>query len=151
MTVDNGQLTVMGIGDLLIPIIFFATLIWASIQDIRTKEVSDYIHVVIAVTAFNGYVNWDLLPMLLGAVLTALPLFIAALIKKDCIGGADIKLMTASGLILGAERGVIALIIGLFLGVVCTYVYRKVKKSDQTDSFAFVPYLAVGCMTAYLL
>ena len=141
----------MGMGVLLIPIIFFAALIWASVQDIRTKEVGDYIHIIIAVTAFIGCTIGGLLPMLIGAVVSALPLFIAALIKKGSIGGADIKLMAASGLILGAERGVIALIIGLFLGVVCTFIYRKIKKIDFTDSFPLVPYLAAGCGLAYLI
>ena len=132
-------------------IFFFAALICAAVQDIRTKEVGDYIHVIIAHTAFIGFDFANLPAMLTGAVVTALPLFIAGIIKKGSIGGADIKLMAASGLILGAVGGIIALVIGLFLGVGCTYVYRKIKKADMKTSFPFVPFLAAGCIIAYLL
>lgn len=140
----------MGTDLLFVPIAFFVTLVIAAVQDIRKKEVSDYVHATITVIALIGY-SGNLLAMLFGAVISALPFFIAALIKKGSIGGADIKLMAASGLILGAERGVIAVIIGLFLGVVCTYIFRKVRKVDLTLSFPLVPYLAVGCAAAYLL
>ena len=131
-------------------IFFFAALTYAAVQDIRTKEVGDYIHVIIAVTALISFDRANLPAMLIGAVVTALPLFIAGVAKRGSIGGADIKLMAASGLILGAVGGIIALIIGLFLGVGCTYAYRKLKKADMKRSFPFVPFLAVGCVVAYL-
>ena len=132
-------------------LIFFAALVYAAVQDIRTKEVGDYIHVIIAVTAFIGFDRAYLPAMLLGAVVSALPFFLSALIKKGSIGGADIKLMAASGLILGAGKGMIALILGLFLGVGCTFIYRKIKKADMKTSFPLVPFLAAGCMAAYLI
>jgi leader peptidase (prepilin peptidase)/N-methyltransferase len=135
----------------LIPIIFFLFLAYAAYQDIRTKEVDDYVHIIIAMTAFIGVTLSALPYMLFGAVITALPLLIAAVIKKGCVGGADIKLMAASGLILGAGGGIIALIIGLFSGVVSTYIYRRIKKTDTKTSFPLVPYLATGCMIAYFL
>ena len=132
-------------------LIFFAALIYAAKQDIKTKEVGDYVHVIIGTTAFLNF-SWSNLPfMLFGAVISALPLFIMALIKKGSVGGADIKLMAACGLTLGANGGITALIIGLFLGVNGTYVYRKIKKADMKASFPLVPYLAAGCIIANFL
>jgi len=131
-------------------IFFFAALCWAAVQDIRKKEVDDTIHVMIAVISLIGFAWANLPAMLLGAAISALPLFLAALVKQGSIGGADIKLMAASGLILGAERGMIALIIGLFSGVACTFLYRKAKKAGMKTSFPFVPFLATGCAAAYL-
>lgn len=130
---------------------FFAALCYAAAQDIKTKEVDDCVHVIIAVTAFIGFERGNLPAMLTGAALSALPLFTAALIKRGSVGGADIKLMAASGLILGAGNGIIAMIIGLSLGVGCTYVYRKTRKTALTTSFPFIPFLAAGCIVAYLL
>ena len=129
----------------------FGTLLYASVQDIRTREVGDYVHVIIAVIALLGIDGAALPAMLFGAAVSAIPLFIAALIKPGCIGGADIKLMAASGLILGAEKGILALIIGLFLGVGCIFFYRKIKKADLAVSFPLVPHLAAGCVAAYFL
>jgi prepilin signal peptidase PulO-like enzyme (type II secretory pathway) len=59
--------------------------------------------------------------------------------------------MAASGLLLGAIGGIIALIIGLFLGVGCTFIYRKLKNAEMKTSYPLVPFLAVGCVIAYLL
>ena len=132
-------------------LIFFAALFYASIQDIRTREVGDYIHITIAITAFVGSPAKHTPAMLLGAVVSALPLFIAGMLKSDSIGGADIKLMAASGLFLGAASGIIALVAGMFLGVVCTFVYRKLKNRDMKTSFPLVPFLSAGCVVAYLL
>lgn len=140
----------MGTG-LLVPIIYITTLCCASVQDIRTKEVGDCIHIIIAITAFIGFDRANLPAMLLGAVLTAIPLLVAACVKQGSIGGADIKLMAASGLLLGAARGILALCIGLFLGVTCTYLYRKLNKRDTKTSFPLVPFLSAGCVVAYLL
>jgi leader peptidase (prepilin peptidase)/N-methyltransferase len=137
--------------DLFAPLLFFGALIYASVRDIRTREVGDYVHVIIAIIALLGVACVNLPAMMLGAVVSALPLFIAALVKTGSIGGADIKLMAASGLLLGAERGAIALVIGLFLGIVCTFIYRKLQKADFTTPFPLVPYLAIGCVVAYFL
>jgi len=134
-----------------VPLFFFTALLWASVQDVKEKEVGDYIHVIIAVIAFVGLDRARLPVMLMGAVVSALPLLIAGIVKKGCIGGADIKLMAASGLILGAGRGFIALIIGLSLGAGCTFLYRKIKKADLAVSFPLVPYLTAGCAVSFLL
>jgi leader peptidase (prepilin peptidase)/N-methyltransferase len=136
---------------LIATLIFFTVLCYAAVRDIRTKEVGDYVHVIIVVTAFIGFERATLPAMFIGAIVTALPLLIAGLAKKGSVGGADIKLMAASGLILGASRGLIALTIGLMLGVVCTYTFRKLRKTDLKRSFPLVPFLAAGCAAAYLL
>ena len=137
---------------------FFSALIYASVQDIRTKEIGNYIHVIIAITAFIGFKLENLPFMLLGGIITALPMFLSALIKpgnvdagNTSVGGGDIKLMAASGLILGAGKGIIALIVGLFLGIVCTFIYRKIKNTDLKTSFPFVPYLAAGCVFVQII
>jgi len=140
----------MGTG-VLVPILFFAVLCVAAVQDIRAKEVDDRLHIIIAAAACIGFRAANLPGMLLGAVAAALPLLIAALVKPNSVGGADIKLMAASGLILGAGRGIIALVIGLTLGVVSTTIFRKRKKTDLATSFPLVPFLAAGCIAAYLL
>lgn len=89
--------------------------------------------------------------MLFGLFFTALPLFIAALMKEGSVGGADIKLMAAAGFLLGVQTGITALIVGMFLAVVCTVVYRRIKRLDINKSFPLVPYLTVGIITNIIL
>jgi leader peptidase (prepilin peptidase)/N-methyltransferase len=130
---------------------FFTALLYASVQDIKRREVFDCVHIIIAVTAFIGFERSNLPAMLFGAAAAALPLFIAGVAKKGSIGGADIKLMAASGLLLGAGRGVLALVAALTFGLACTLVPRLITKATLTESFPLVPYLALGCALAYLL
>ena len=53
--------------------------------------------------------------------------------------------------LLGAWKGIFALIVGLLLAVVVTAVTNKVKKQDQKAAFALVPYLWIGATIAYLI
>lgn len=58
------------------------------------------------------------------------------------IGDGDIKLMAATGLLLGWKLNFIALGIGCIAGSVIQMVLIKIKESDQR--FAFGPYLSLG-------
>ncbi len=127
------------------------TLYYAAMQDIQTREVDNSVSIVIAMTALIQFNSSHFLQMIFGSIVTALPLFIAALIKPGKLGGADIKIMAASGILLGAERGILALVIGLLLAVVCIPIYRTIKKKQKRAAFALVPFLAVGIYAAFLL
>lgn len=126
-------------------------LFYAAMQDFQTREVDDSVSVVIAMTALIQFDPSRWIYMLLGAIVTALPLFTAALIKPGKIGGADVKIMAASGFLLGAEKGMIALMAGLLLAVICIPLYRTIKKKQGKAAFALVPFLAAGIFAAFLL
>ena len=127
------------------------TLYYASVQDFQTREVDNSVSIMIAMTALIQFELSQWIYMLLGAVITALPLFAAALMKPGKIGGADIKIMAASGFLLGAEKGILALIVGLLSAVICIPLYRTIKKKPGKAAFALVPFLAVGIYAAFLL
>jgi leader peptidase (prepilin peptidase)/N-methyltransferase len=131
--------------------IFSLLLLYAANSDIRTREVSDTVHLMIGITGLIGITIEQVVPMLLGFVLIPLPLFITSIIKKDSIGGADIKLMAASAFLLGLEKGLIALMIGLLLAIVCTIIIRKTKKQGIKEAIPLVPYLSIGCLIAFLI
>ena len=141
----------MGTSISLVPIVFFAILLWASVSDIRTRQVPDKVSVIIAVISLIGVNPADIWEMCWQGLAVAAPLIIAALLKPGSVGGADIKIMAASAFLLGFHRGLAALCIGLALGVIGTTVFRKVKKMSVKDSFPLVPYLAAGCAIAFIL
>lgn len=68
--------------------------------------------------------------------------------KGKGMGGGDIKLMAASGILLGLDKSILALFIGAVSGAVihllCMRLYRKGRR------LAFGPYLAFGIFTAML-
>ena len=93
-------------------------LYYASLSDLGKREVPNYLSAMIVILAFVGFDASKLPSMLIGAAVVFLPQFIISLVMKDkANGGADIKLSTAAAFMLGAEKGIFALIVGLLAGV----------------------------------
>lgn len=96
--------------------------------------------------------NWFMLiSMALGLVVGALPLLLGAIFSKGGMGGADIKIMGATGLFLGIDKTFVALIIGLALSIIGYLVLRIMKKADKNAKLALLPYLCCGCIISPLL
>lgn len=132
--------------------VLLTLLIYASVKDIRTREVPDCVSVMVMILGLCGITAGDLPSMLMGFALVFLPQFIPAMIRPDkALGGADIKLSSAAAFLLGASRGVAALIMGLLLAVVIIPIIRKIKQLPQNEPFPLVPFLSVGIIAAYIL
>ena len=127
------------------------TLLKASHSDIKTRQVPDYLSVMIAIAALIGTTP-SLIPHMAGhALAVSAPLIAAALLAPGKLGGADIKIMTAAGFLLGFEKGIAALVIGLALSLICTFVIRKAKKERMTGTIPLIPYLSAGCVITLFL
>ena len=133
-------------------IILLALLLYASVRDIKTREVPDSISVLLLIL---GFVDTDIerLPsMLLGMVLVFLPQFVSALINPSkALGGADIKLSSAAAFLLGAQRGLFALIVGLTLAVIVMPIIRKIRNLPKDQPFPLIPFLSIGIVAGYLI
>ena len=132
-------------------LILFMLLLYASNSDFRTREVSDVIPLMIAITALIGITASNISGMILGAVCITVPQLIVVAFKPNSYGGADIKIMAACSFLLGLERGFLAIIAGLVVAIITTIITRKVKKKDMNEAFPIVPYLAIGSFLAYLI
>ena len=133
-------------------ILLAGLLIYGSIHDIRTHTMPDRVWMGIAGISFLGIRLCDLPSMLLGAaavLLIEVPL--AVLLKDRAIGGADIKLSAAGAFLLGWQKGLAALILGLTLSLIVVPIVRRVRHEDSRKAFPLVPFLAVGIMTAALI
>ena len=133
-------------------ILLAGLLIYGSIHDIRTHTMPDRVWMGIAGISFLGIRLCDLPSMLLGAaavLLIEVPL--AVLLKDRAIGGAVIQLAAAGALLLGWQKGLAALILGLTLSLIIVPVARRIRHEDNRKAFPLVPFLAVGIMTAYLI
>lgn len=129
-------------------VFFLALLLWTAAIDIRTRTIPDQLSVLIALTAMFSYDRWNLI-----GVLAALP-FLCAALTCGGMGGGDIKLMAACGLVLGFSYGIMAQVIGLSLMLFYYAVYYLVQRSRgrmiQT-SFPLAPFLAAGCIISYFI
>lgn len=133
-------------------LILFCILLYASVSDIRKREVPDFVWIMLGILALADFESAKLPSMLVGAAAVFLPQFVLAMVRPDrAVGGADIKISTAAAFLLGAEKGILALIVGLAVAVVVMSIRCKVKKGGKSEAFPLVPYLALGIMTAYLI
>lgn len=133
-------------------ILLAGLLLYGSIHDIRTHTMPDWVWMGVAGTALLGMKLSALPSMLLGAaavLLIEVPL--AVLLKDRAIGGADIKLSDAGAFLLGWQKGLAALILGLTMSLIIVPIVRRIRHEDNRKAFPLVPFLAVGIMTAYLM
>ncbi|MDD4415149.1 MAG: A24 family peptidase [Oscillospiraceae bacterium] len=125
-------------------------LVFCSYSDIKSREVSDYLHVMILLTAFINCEISKIPQMVLAAVLVTLPmLIIVILCKGKAIGGADVKLSAACAFMLGITKGYVGLIVGLASGILVNIIIQMRK--NKAEGFPLVPYLAAAYMAAYFI
>lgn len=92
--------------------LFAALLLVTSFHDIRTREIPNRLPLAILGV---GILQISLIPALAGLVIASLPYLLAAIITNGRIGGGDIKLMAASGFVLGPAGALLQSVLGLSL------------------------------------
>ena len=133
-------------------IILLALLLYASVRDIKTREVPDSVSVMLLILGLVDVSIKEIPQMLLGMVLVFLPQFVSALINPSkALGGADIKLSSAAAFLLGAQRGLFALIVGLVLAVIVMPIIRKIRKLPKDQPFSLIPFLSIGIVAEYFI
>ena len=126
-----------------------------SLTDLETMEIPDALLLAAAAVSllrfFEGE-GWKscALSMLSGALAVSVPLLIIVLIadkvlKKESMGGGDIKMVAVLGLHFGAAKMLLLLIIACIIGLLAAYAMKKKKDA----AFPFGPALALaGWITA---
>ena len=119
-------------------------LIGASCRDIRCRRVPDRFSLGILLIALiiPDTEKW-------WGALCALPFFITALTIGG-IGGADIKLMGAAGMVLGFLEGITAMVMGLAGMLIFHLAKCLLHKGEAERSYPLVPFLAAGILFVYL-
>ena len=122
-----------------------SALLALSIIDFRTFEIPAGFNVFIAglglVRVLTDLSNWK--EYAIGFFVISAPLYLLYIITKGRgIGGGDIKLMAASGLLLGWQCTILAFIVGCIIGSVIHVLRMKITKADRV--LAMGPYLSIG-------
>lgn len=132
----------------LLAVILFIIAVW----DYRYHEIPDRFLIIIALLSFLQFQ-----PVHILGIFCALPyLLVAVFGRENGIGGGDIKLTAATGLILGLPSALEASVIGLcaFLaGTFFSNILRKREKSRENTKTArpLGPYLAAAVMVEYIM
>ena len=131
--------------------LFTSALIVLTVIDWRTYEIPISINIFILVLGglkvvldFNNFFDY-----LIGFFIVSGFLLILYMVTGGrAIGGGDIKLMAAAGLLLGWQLIVLAFLIGCVLGSILHLIRMKVSGADRM--LAMGPYLSAGLFIAML-
>jgi len=135
----------------LIGLILASVLIIITMIDIDTMEIYDRFHVVIMLLAL-AYIPVSGLPLfdrIIGFFIISVPFLIIALITNG-LGGGDIKLIAAAGLLLGYRSTLVTFIIASIFGGMIAIMLILTKQQNRKSLIAFGPYLCVGIFIAFL-
>lgn len=145
--------------DLLIPQVllwiqaglFFLLLSAVSYSDIRYREIPDCLQLAIAALSLVCFSPGNLAGILGAAPYLGAVLFID---RSDGIGGGDVKLAAATGVVLGLPASLTASLLGLtgfilYAGV-CSGIKRLLGKEGK-EGYPVGPFLSAGAIAAYLL
>lgn len=131
--------------------LFVLLLLAASVCDLRSREIPDWLQLAIAATALLCFSPQNLL-----GILGALPYLVMALLFNgmDGMGGGDIKLVAATGIVLGLPASLSMSIIGLVSFTIYATVHTVIRQHHgkvETIGFPVGPFLACGAVVAYFM
>lgn len=126
--------------------VLFPTLIVLSLWDIDRKEIPYTCSILIAVLGVLSFLVNDMpwYEHLIGAAVVAIPF--AVLCFLGAMGGGDVQLMAAAGLLLGwnvIPAAMIGIILGAIMGII-------IKVKTKLNIICFGPFLSVGIACGYL-
>lgn len=100
-------------------IVIVSILLVISIIDFKIKIIPNQLNVLLFISGiWSGFVFQEVtfLSRFLGVFSVSIPMFILAILCSGGLGGGDVKLMAASGVLLGIKWNIFAACAGLLLG-----------------------------------
>lgn len=131
--------------------LFLLLLLAISICDLRWREIPDSLQIALAATTLLNFSPVNLL-----GSFGALPYLVIALFFGGMagMGGGDIKLVAATGVVLGLSACLTASMIGLGCFVLYATIYTSGKRlhgNTEKIGFPVGPFLALGAAAAYFM
>ena len=128
-------------------IVIVSILLVISIIDFKIKIIPNQLNVLLFISGiWSGFVFQEVtfLSRFLGVFSVSIPMFILAILCSGGLGGGDVKLMAASGVLLGVTGNVFAACFGLLLGGFCGLFLLLTKRIGYKGCFALGPFLCLG-------
>lgn len=126
--------------------------------DLEHKVIFDRFHIILlalGLAACGSGDGVDIWSRILGGVWggTAFLLFFYGsiwILKREGLGGGDVKLVAAAGFLLGWERLFLAVLIASVLGSIVLLTVNRVNRDGRNTEYPFGPFLVVGILVALL-
>lgn len=131
--------------------LLFSALLALSVIDFRTYEIPIGFNLFILALGLIRLVtdlsNW--LEYAIGLIAVSLVLYVIYRVSGGAaIGGGDVRLMAATGLLLGWRLNILGFVFGCILGSVIHVLRMRLTKADHV--LAMGPYLALGTAIAVM-
>ena len=135
--------------------ISFYTDIKAYIIPDETNYFGLIVGIVFAVYKLITYTN-EGLDLLMGGIVAFLIFFMIGgitylILKKEGMGGGDIKLVTVIGFFLGLKNFIQVFVIAFLIAAVVSVILLIFKKKSRTDYVPFGPFLCIGAYITMLI
>ena len=120
-------------------LVVFGILLLISIVDFKIHMIPDQLNMLLFLAGiWSSFVFQEITitGRVVGIFVVSIPFFIIAVLSSGGLGGGDIKLMAASGVLLGVTGNVFAACFGLFL--------LLTKRIGYKECFALGPFLCLG-------
>jgi len=91
--------------------------------------------------------------LICGGGMLLLIYLIELIVKKEVMGGGDIKLFAMTGLFLGVKGGLLTILLSVYVGAIygiITIVYSKIKKQEYNSMIPYGPFISVGALIVVL-
>lgn len=129
----------------------FFLLLYASMSDLTDRHVANHISISILALSLISVPTVGIISMLVGgAVSAAIQIGVTAL-SGGGYGGADWKVSSACAFLLGWQRGLAGMVLGLLISVIFTLAYSKIKDRNINEGFALVPFISIGMMALFFI
>ena len=128
-------------------VLFLSLLSAASIMDMRKRIVPNSICIAIALI---GLICFS--PIKLFGIMSAMPFLFAGLYSGG-IGGGDIKLTAATGLVMGFKGAIAGIVLGISAMLIFHVLHKIFRKplEVETKAYPLAPFLSLGFLFIYFL
>lgn len=127
--------------------LYVLLLLIAAVRDWKIQKIDDRISICIVMLAIADQCISSGFPIserIGGALAVSVPMLLLSIVLPGAFGGGDIKMIAASGLMLGTRLVVRAMIIAVFAAGIFAMTALMMGRLSRKDRFAFGPFLALG-------
>jgi len=138
---------------------WFVTLVIGLATDLDQRVLADELTLPVipvallyALSGLNPLVGSALVPAVLAAILIPAVLYLPSIpFGAGAFGLGDVKYLIGAGLLLGGERGLGAVLIGLVVAGVTLFVLLVTRRIGRKSYVPFGPFLIFGALWAVLI
>ena len=124
-----------------------AVLVMITLIDAYTQMIPPALNIILGVLGLFSILSMpgiSVTERVIGFFCISVPMFLIVLLVPGGFGGGDIKMMAASGILLGWKGNLAAFFIGLIIGGIYGAFLLISGKKGRKEHFAFGPCLSIG-------